>query len=257
MSIISKENTNVNTKNRIKILDVLRGLCILLMVYHHAAFLIKMEGLFKKSVSVRFVTGFIDSGIYQFIWFVYVCMFFILAGISSNFSRNNFKRALKVGLAALVVSAATFVIYPQVFINFGVLHCMCICILIHALLHKTTDKIHIFVYPVLFLLWYFVLGKGYFIDAPNIPVIGWISAVIGFPVYGYSALDYFPLLPWIFIFLFGTKLGIIIKARKFPDWFYEFDVKPLSFTGKFPLIIYLAHQPILLGVFYLIERIVK
>ena len=67
------------------------------------------------------------------------------------------------------------------------------------------------------------------------------------PEYFYSA-DYFPILPWFFVFEAGTLLGKPIREGRFPRWFYEAKMPFFSRVGKHSLLIYILHQPILYGI---------
>ena len=82
-----------------------------------------------------------------------------------------------------------------------------------------------------------------------------------FPLGMYNASfyssDYFPFFPWIFVFLFGTYIGKFIKEHNMPSFMYKTHSKALSYLGKHALVIYVAHQPILYGVLWLIFTIFK
>ncbi|MEG0770315.1 MAG: heparan-alpha-glucosaminide N-acetyltransferase domain-containing protein, partial [Clostridia bacterium] len=133
---------------RIKILDSIRGLCIILMIYHHITFLMMNFGFLIETPFYNVAVGFLQSGVYAVINFCYVSTFFVIAGITSNFSRNNFKRALPVIGVAVAVTVVTFIVMPNEYIKFGVLHCMAVCILAYALIDKlfkkVFDKIHFY-----------------------------------------------------------------------------------------------------------------
>ena len=76
---------------------------------------------------------------------------------------------------------------------------------------------------------------------------GWWRFPLGLGPSGIFSADYFPLLPWIFVFLFGTWLGRYIKDGKFPAWFYEASMPGFSTVGRHSLVIYVLHQPVLYG----------
>lgn len=71
-------------------------------------------------------------------------------------------------------------------------------------------------------------------------MFGWIYE-------GFVSTDYFPLLPWIFVFLLGTWAGKYIKEGRLPRWFYEAKCPPLAGVGRHSLLIYMLHQPVLYG----------
>jgi uncharacterized membrane protein len=79
---------------------------------------------------------------------------------------------------------------------------------------------------------------------------------LGLKPSGFYTIDYFPLLPWFGVFLFGLFLG----NRFYPEGkrgfrFPEFDsgfVKILCFLGRHSLVIYLLHQIIIVSVITII-----
>jgi uncharacterized membrane protein len=76
--------------------------------------------------------------------------------------------------------------------------------------------------------------------------------IFGFTYPGFASADYFPLLPWLFVFLFGTWLGGPVRERRLPKWVY--DIKPpfLPRVGRQAFLIYLLHQPLLYSITMLI-----
>ncbi|MDR2600221.1 MAG: DUF1624 domain-containing protein [Oscillospiraceae bacterium] len=60
------------------------------------------------------------------------------------------------------------------------------------------------------------------------------------------------MLPWIFVFLLGTWIGIYIKENKFPKWFYNFKIPFFPLIGRHALLVYILHQPILYGLIMLV-----
>ena len=71
--------------------------------------------------------------------------------------------------------------------------------------------------------------------------------MLGWTYEGFVSTDYFPLLPWVFVFLLGTWAGKYIKAGRMPAWFYQTDCPPLAAVGRHSLVIYVLHQPVLYG----------
>ena len=71
--------------------------------------------------------------------------------------------------------------------------------------------------------------------------------VLGLPAEGFFSSDYFPLLPWSLLIFCGFFLwqGVL---RMGADRFFLRGVPVLDQIGKYTLWIYLAHQPVLMGV---------
>ena len=79
---------------------------------------------------------------------------------------------------------------------------------------------------------------------------------LGLPWKDFSSSDYFPLLPYLGFFLMGSALGRSLYRNKtslLPKVNERnFIIRFLSLCGKQSLWIYLLHQPILSGIFYVI-----
>ena len=81
------------------------------------------------------------------------------------------------------------------------------------------------------------LPKGLYADL--------FTAWLGFPFPGFVSSDYFPLLPWIFLFWSGYFLYRLRPEephRELPR------VAVLTWMGRHSLLIYLLHQPVVYGV---------
>ena len=84
------------------------------------------------------------------------------------------------------------------------------------------------------------------------PVLLYPLAFLGFPGPAFESSDYFPLIPWFFLFMAGFSFyalcGESLKEKKF----MRLRIEPLAFLGKYSLYVYLIHQPLILGIMYLI-----
>ncbi|MDE6660119.1 MAG: DUF1624 domain-containing protein, partial [Eubacterium sp.] len=80
-----------------------------------------------------------------------------------------------------------------------------------------------------------------------------VFSPLGFYNSSFQSADYFPLLPWLFMFLFGAIFGKYAKEEKLPAFAYNSHSRVLQFVGKNSLWFYLAHQPVLYGMMYLIK----
>ncbi len=242
------------TRSRIHLLDELRGLFIVLMVFFHAFYLIGWE----FDVELCREAFYFFKPVQPFFagCFIFIC------GISCNFSHNNGKRGLQLAGIALLVSlgmwCAVFwrLLSPGSEIWFGILHCLSACILLFDVLQPKLKYIPawlgLLLCGVLFVICYHVpavpyeLGsyfgiKGLFtVDVPtaatNHPLLYGLGMC---PIS--STSDYFPLLPWFFCFLAGTFVG----RWTFPKWTLRSRFPWLAAVGKHTLIIYVLHQPVL------------
>jgi len=81
--------------------------------------------------------------------------------------------------------------------------------------------------------------------------------LLGFLTMSFTSADYFPILPWFFLFLLGSWMGgFLVEWRRTRQW-KVFDVsvpRALTWPGRHSLLIYMLHQPILYGLVWLIVR---
>ena len=82
-----------------------------------------------------------------------------------------------------------------------------------------------------------------------------LLAVVGFPSPSFWSTDYFPLLPWFFLFCAGYFLWSLLDKSPRAKELLRPGLRPLSFLGRHSLAIYLIHQPALMAVFSVLGRI--
>ncbi|MDR0490095.1 MAG: DUF1624 domain-containing protein [Oscillospiraceae bacterium] len=218
-------------KERIEIIDALRGFSVVLMVIHHllydcVEFLGAPEWLFTNPV-------------FDVLHYIFAGLFILLSGISSRFSRGNVKRGLKVIAVAAAISLVTYLMDMPIW--FGILHLLGFSMLFFGLTQKLWDAIPRKAAPVAYIASIVAgaLATAYIpLKSRHIWMFGWSQP--DFVIY-----DYFPLLPWLFVFILGTWAGIYIVEKKLPAWFYEKKIPFFPAIGKKSLLIYILHQPIL------------
>ncbi|MCL1829646.1 MAG: DUF1624 domain-containing protein [Oscillospiraceae bacterium] len=226
---------------RIEIIDAARGLSLILMILHHFAIDLNMFGILPDWL--------VYSRVIYVLHIIFAGLFIALAGVSSRFSRSNIRRGLKVSVCALIVTAATLLI--QMPIWWGILHLLGFCMIMYGLVSKTADKIppHIgtVLYFVLFLILLLLIADKTF-DVKYLSVLGLRNEA-------FTSADYFPVFPWIMIFMFGTCFGRIVSDGKLPVWFYTASIPKLPAVGRKSLLIYMLHQPLLYGLTLLLIKL--
>lgn len=250
---------------RIHLMDELRGFAVFCMVFYHGFY------------TLAFLMGQSwGEWLYRFFmpaepWFA--GLFIFIAGISSNLTHSNLVRGAKLLGVALLVTLATAIAVPDELIVFGILHFLSVCMIAFGLLQLLrrrlgrTEEPPFRLWPVVVCAVLFIvtryLASGYL----QIPFVlrvflpsGWYQAwlaPLGLPGPGFSSADYFPLLPWCFVFAAGTVVGRLAKAGKFPAWTYPSRVPFFSFLGRHALLIYVLHQPVIYGAALLVQAIVS
>lgn len=228
---------------RIGIIDAVRGLSILLMVIYHLHFDFYEQGIMDGNLLFSPLVSFLQT--------FFASVFILMSGISCRFSRNNLKRGLLMFAAGMVVTLVTAWYDPHLIVRFGILHFLGASAVLFALLEKPLDRL--FPQPLLPLLCVALAILTW--DLPNHTYrVRWLW-MFGFPPSGFVSSDYFPLLPYIFIYLFGTWLGRLICDKRFPRWFYRFRCPVLEWIGRKTMWVYLVHQPVCMGIVRLILKL--
>ena len=236
-----------NDRRRIHLIDEIRGLSIILMVFYHGFF---MLGYF---FGIEFLAK--AQTFFEPLQPVFACLFIFISGVSSNLSRSNFKRGVRLLAIALGFTLVTAVILPRFDITgaeiyFGVLHLLSVSMLLYALLRRLLAKVPttvgILAALALFAVSYTV-PKGNLLgfDLPDALYDPGFLAPLGFPGEGFYSADYFPLIPFVFMFVAGTFFGRLATSGKLPEWWYVSRCKPLAVIGGKTLIIYILHWPII------------
>ena len=154
------------------------------------------------------------------------------------------------------MTLATLVFMPEGRVIFGVLTflgtAMLLTGLLEPLLKKVPPAAGLAASAVLFALTYHAadhyLGIGALrLALPESLYANYFTAYLGFyPCWFYST-DYFPLVPWLFLFWCGYFLhGVVGRTRMEP---LRRSVCPaLGWMGRHSLLLYLLHQPVIYGV---------
>ena len=228
------------SSNRIQLIDAARGLCVILMVCHH--FLYDLVVLFSAPSWLFY------NPVFNVLHYIFAGMFILLAGVSSRFSRSNIKRGIKVLIAAIAVTLATMAI--DSIVVFGILHFLGFCMVFYGLTQRFWDRLRGFYAPLLYII--LTAASAVILNALNPVNIKWLW-IFGLWDRNFFSADYFPLFPWIFVFLLGTWLGRLIKEERLPHWFYTVNPPILPQIGRRAFIVYLLHQPVIYGLLMLVK----
>lgn len=134
---------------------------------------------------------------------------------------------------------------------FDVLHLLASCMLLFGLTRGFWEALPAWVLPVLCLALIFLTAPcadGVTTQTPHL----WL---FGFTTPDFASADYFPLLPWFFVFLLGTWAGRYVKAGRLPQWFYTAKAPRLALVGRHALLLYVLHQPLLYALTMLLRLI--
>lgn len=225
---------------RIELLDLWRTIAIVSMVVYHLLYDFALFGIIGWE-------QFFSPGLNAFQRFI-CCSFIIVSGISSRMSRNNVKRgAITLG-ASVIISVGGYIVGEPIL--FGVLSFLGCAMIIYGLFGKTIDRLPKYLAPVLFAALYFITK---FWTESTIVSVKFLFP-LGFLYPGFYSADYFPLMPWLFLFLLGTWLGGLITRQREAKWLYTPVPRALTFPGRHSLVIYMLHQPVLYGITMILTR---
>lgn len=242
------------SRQRLQILDLLRGLLFVNMAAYH--FLYDWVYIFEQSCP------FMDTNL-SYLWQQFICSgFILLAGCCCTLSRYPARNGLRIFLCGLIITCVTWIVTPQERVIFGILHFTGLAYLLTAWLQPLLCKLPTL--PALLsalLLFAFTKGihHGYlgFFDIPLWYLPDWLYQhpllfAIGLPNAAFFSGDYFPLLPWIFLFFTAYWGGPLLLRTNLFRRISHWQLPVLNWTGRNTLLLYMLHQPIIYGILFFI-----
>ena len=185
---------------------------------------------------------------------VILSLFVFTAGVSQAVAVHQgqswprfWKRWRYVAGSALLVSGGSYLMYPNTFIYFGVLHGIAVMLILVRVTAGWGD----WLWPLGLLaiatkyIAESVLLTGTSADLFNSMGLNWLGLVTAKPV----TEDYVPLIPWLGVMWWGMAAGTWV-ARSRPHWLtlsLSLTGRALSAMGRHSLIYYLVHQPVMIG----------
>lgn len=239
-------------RERLWELDCIRGVAICLVIVYHLFFDLAFFSIYAldfSSLPAKLSAYGVAS------------TFLLLVGISLTLRRSQLRsieteketcvtlilRGLKLIIIALGITLATWLYLGEGFILFGILHCIgfSMILAIPFLSFRTA--------PLLGGLAFIMLGVVLYTITIDSPYLLWMGIK---PTVFYT-VDYYPLFPWFGVILLGIFLGNRLytngkRVYTVPDWSPKTIVDVFSFFGRHTLIIYLIHQPLIVGILYLL-----
>ena len=234
---------------RIYLLDILRGLSVLAMIFYHFFWdlgyfkFITLESmtrglplLFAQSVGASFI---IISGISS-----------RLLCLSDDYIAKFLKRFVILLLICIMITSVTFFFDKNSYIFFGILHLLATCSVIGLLLSRVRNSHILFFFFVLSLV---VSSSEITFNLPH--YLSWLGLNKEVPITN----DFYPLFPWVTFYLFGLWVYQPVqsylvpnKKNNNPDLSnYNSIFRILQFLGRNSLTVYILHQPIFFSLFFI------
>jgi len=226
---------------RIAGLDALRGIAIVAMAIYHFCFDLRYFGVTRADFEHDPFWLAARSAI--------LSSFLLIAGISMVLARQRvrsdarwLRHAAIIAGAALLVSAASYVMFPRSYIWFGVLHAIAVSLVVaRPFVDRPLAAVAVGAVVI-------AAGTVFSHPAFDNRALGWI----GFMTHKPATEDYVPLFPWTGVLLLGIAAGHWLVRERFAPLAPLGSVgAALRFLGRHSLVVYLVHQPLLIGLLWL------
>ncbi len=243
----------IGRKNRAELLDLLRGFAIIYVMLYHLLY----DLIFFGGMCLPFFFTEWWEAIHQF----FLMLLFGISGVCAGFSKNVLKRGATLFLMGELLTIGTAIFMPEDIIVFGVLSCFGAIMLIYGVISPAIKKLPNIATFVIFTLltvvfFDFSRSETLFLFVRKIQLdfpdnINYLYP-IGITSADFRSADYFPLVPYGFIFLAGTAFSDFVKNGQLPQFFYKAKLPVINFLGKYSLWVYIIHQPVFMLITYLI-----
>lgn len=232
---------------RYSLIDTIRGVAIVNMVAFHFLYDVFMVYGYDTS-------WYSTSAVY--IWQQTICWTFILVSgfVWTWGRRGDLKRGIMLNVFGLAISGVTCLVMPSEAIWFGILNFIGCAVLLmiplEPVLRKIPAVVGLVASFVLFQVFrhvqsgYLGIGGLFRLDLPSWLYDCRMLTPFGFPFPGFESSDYFPILPWLFLYMCGYFLYRIFARIAVLQRAARHGIAPLSAIGRWSIWIYLVHQPV-------------
>jgi len=235
-------------------IDALRGLAMVWMTAFHFCFDLQHFGLLRANFYLDPFWTLQRTAI--------VSLFLLCAGFSQALAVAQgqgwprfWKRWRAIALCALLVSAGSYLMYPQSFIYFGILHGIALMLIIV----RATAGWGRWLWPLGLLAiamqsiaaYAHAMWPG--LDFLNAPAFNWLGLIGRKPI----TEDYVPLLPWLGVMWWGMAAGqwYLRRSPGRLQGAIASPLRPLAVLGRWSLSYYMLHQPVLIGTLMLVTAL--
>lgn len=225
---------------RLPAIDIARGLALIAMASYHGAW---------DLANVRLVDwGVATDPLWRASAMLIAASFLFLSGVSMQLSRRGgfdparfVLRLIRIAVAALLVSLATYAVFPESWVYFGILHMMVVGGLVTAPLQRLHPLLLVLLAACALALPHYARSDVF----DGLPL-----AITGLAVEVPAANDFVPIFPWLAPMLLGLAAGrpIAAAAARWSAPLRGRLWRGLGFLGRWSLVFYLVHQPVLFGV---------
>ena len=230
-------------------IDLLRTVAIAMMITFHTLYLLNFFGIRDTGV---------PAPPYGFWWWfprMTGGLFIFTAGVSLTIAYSKvrtiwpfMRRGLEIFAWGMGITLITWVISRQGYVRFGILHFFGIAFIL-APFFTRFRFINLILGAALMAVGIYLQLQRIYVDSPWLLWLGLMPR-------GFSTWDYWPLLPWLGLFLVGMFCGTMLYPqgnRRFG--IHEFTdpvTSAMTLPGRHPLMVYLAQWPAIIGILLLV-----
>ncbi len=225
-------------------IDACRGIAILMMIVFHTVFDVRFFSIAPVNVSTGFWRLFAMATASLFLLIVGVSLVVSHARSAAHLAGfrlagKYLKRGAGIFLLGLLVTAATWLYLREGYVIFGILHLIGVSVMLSPLFFRFGK------WNILFGLC--CIAGGFFFGSLHGPV--WLLPLGIYPA-SFTSVDYTPLIPWFGAVLIGMGIGSILYAGGERQFILPalptIPIRQLAFLGRYSLVIYLLHQPVII-----------
>lgn len=235
---------------RVVFIDTLRGFALVWMALYHFGFDLNTFGYWRQD--------FYHDPVWTLQRTAILSLFLWCAGFGQALAHGEgrdwprfWRRWKWIALSALLVSAGSWWMFPRSPIYFGVLHGMAVMLVIARLSARWGVWLLLPGLLAMALPYWAaqVLAGSSWAGLFNSPALNWLGLITRKPV----TEDYVPLLPWLGVVWLGVAAGSWWRggppAAK--PWQVPAGLALLPVLGRWSLLTYMLHQPIMIGLLWL------
>ena len=243
MRVMGNEQTVGAPGPRFDLVDAARGVAIAAMILYHFSWDLGFLHLIALDVASDPVGQWAARGI--------AGSFLVLVGVGLVLGHARgirwgsvLKRLAILALAALGITLVTAFMFPDGYIYFGILHAIAVSSVLALPFLRAPVGVVLGAAAVVL-----TLPLVYRSPVFNDRLLAWVGLAEDAP----PTNDYEPLFPWFGMVLIGVAVARIVLRSPLRDRLAAWRVRGrlgrlLVFAGRWSLVIYLVHQPLLLGV---------
>jgi uncharacterized membrane protein len=235
-------------KGRIGAIDAARGLALVAMAVYHFTWDLELFGYI--------LPGTTATGGWRLFARCIASSFLFLVGVSLVLAHGRgvkwrpfLNRLAQIVAAALLISLVTWHAVPDSMIFFGILHEIALASVLGLAFLRLPPLSTLIIAGA-------VIAAPFYLRSPlyDTPALWWVGLSTTDP----RSNDYVPVLPWFGAVLIGIAAARFAQSRDLFDRLARWEIRParpLEFIGRHSLLVYLVHQPILIGIVWCLAQV--